>query len=71
MGMIERIRERRKNGKGFIAWLLDRGGWRTLVGTASHVVEEARTRRRGPDDPIARGADAVGDAVGQVGDGDE
>lgn len=71
MGMIERIRERRRKGKGFIAWLLDRGGWRTLVGTAAHVTQEVRERRHGPDDLVARGADAVGDAVGQVGDGDE
>jgi hypothetical protein len=75
MGMIERIRARRKEGKGFISWLLDRGGWRTLVGTAAQQVSEARERRHGPNDPLARGADVLGDAVerqpGHVGDGDE
>jgi hypothetical protein len=69
--MIDRIRERRRQGRGLIAWLIDKAGWRVLGGATADAVAVARRSRHGEDDPVARGADAVGDAIGQVGDGTE
>ena len=71
MGLVARIRDRRRRGVGLIAWLVDHGGWRVIAEETLATVSPVRRARRGQDDPLARGADAVGDAIGQVGDGTE
>lgn len=70
MNLKDRIKDRRNKGQGLLAWLLDRGGWRTLVATAADVAGRVRRARHGEHDPIARGADAVGDIV-DIGRGNE
>lgn len=71
MGMTDRIRARRARGRGLIAWLVDRSGWRWVTATVLDQVAAARRARKGENDPLAVGADAVGDAVGQTGEGTE
>ena len=68
MGMIDRIRARRAEGRGLLAFVDRIGGWRALVRPALGITAAVRRARHGQSDPLARGADAVGDAIGQVDD---
>lgn len=72
MGLIDRIKARRAKGRGFLAWLLDRGGWRTLAKDGLELGADIRRARRGADDRIADGMDVAGHVIDTTpGDGTE